>query len=70
MYAIRSYYELLLDAAARPVDGLAHALARGLTCEVLTGDRVAFTAVGEAAAGRVEPHDLGRRGDDASYNFV
>lgn len=36
--------ELLLDAAARPVDGLAHALARGLTCEVLTGDRVAFTA--------------------------
>ena len=36
--------ELLLDAAPQPVDGLSHALARGLTCEVLTGDRVAFTA--------------------------
>ncbi len=36
--------ELLLDAGPEPVDGLSGALARGLTCEVLTGDRVAFTA--------------------------
>jgi c-di-GMP-related signal transduction protein len=35
--------ELLLDAGPEPVDGLAQALARGLTCEVLTGERVAFT---------------------------
>lgn len=35
--------ELLLDAGPEPVDGLSAALARGLTCEVLTGDRVAFT---------------------------
>lgn len=36
--------ELLLDAAPEPVDGIAQALARGLTCEVLTGERIAFTA--------------------------
>lgn len=43
--ALRSLVdELLLDAAPEPVDGLDRALARGLACEALTGDRVAFTA--------------------------
>ncbi len=42
--ALRSLVdELLLDAGPEPVDGLAQALARGLTCEMLTGERVAFT---------------------------
>lgn len=36
--------ELLLEATVGATDGMWRALARGLTCELLSGDRVAFTA--------------------------